>query len=145
MIAQSFAYLVKTNNGKFKSEKQANFLLSKCNLDQKFIDDTPKDAVMFYLCDGTGVVSVERYSLKTGKTKKEWERKVTGILSVQDQKEIKRLRRLLAQTEETIAKRNAAFADGEYEGEESLYVESNERDVRVVKELNEMIKQLLVV
>lgn len=145
MIAQSFAYLVKTNNGTFKSEKQANFLLSKCNLDQKFIDDTPKDAVMFYLCDGTGVVSVERYSLKTGKTKKEWERKVTGILSVQDQKEIKRLRRLLAQTEETIAKRNAAFADGEYEGEESLYVESNERDVRVVKELNEMIKQLLVV
>lgn len=143
MLSSSFAYLVKNNNGAFKSEAQSNFLLSQCNCDKKFIDDAPKDSVVFYSCDDAGVFLVERYSLKTGKTKKEWERKVAGVISVQDEKEIKRLQRLLAQTQKTIAKRNAAFADGEYEGEESLYAESNDRDVKTVREINAMINKLL--
>lgn len=142
MIAKSFAYLVKSNNGAFKSEAQAKFLLSQCNGEQKFVDSMPKDAVVTYHCDGAGVVSVERYSLNTGKTKKEWERKVAGKLTVQEDREIKRLLRMKKDTEESIAARNIAYAKGDYKNDEILYVACNGHDRATLIQIDAKIKEI---
>lgn len=76
-IAVSFASLVKSNNGFFKSEKQAAFLLSKCQDTNTFVcggNVYNNSFTMFCICDSLGVVKVEKYTPKSGKTVTTWER-----------------------------------------------------------------------
>lgn len=142
MVAKSFAHLVKNNNGAFESEAQAKFLLSQCDKETKFVDDTPKGAVVFYHCDDRGVTFVERYNMTDGKTKREWGRKVAGKLTVQDDREIKRLRRMKKDTEESIAARDIAYAKGDYKNEEFLYAASNGWDRATLIQIEAKIKEI---
>lgn len=77
-IAVSFAGLVKSksNNGLFKSEKQAAFLLAKCQEGTFVCGGTIYNNTfsMFYHCDSKGVVSVEKHTDKSNKTVTTWTR-----------------------------------------------------------------------
>jgi len=76
-VAVSFAFLVKSNNGVFKSEAQAKFLLSQCQEENTFVcggNVYNNSYTMFYICDIQGVVKVEKYLPKSGKTTTTWER-----------------------------------------------------------------------
>lgn len=76
-LAASFASLVKSNNGLFKSEKQAAFLLSVCQDAGTFYTGGQvygNSYSLQYNCDDAGVVSVEKYLPKTGKIIVTWSR-----------------------------------------------------------------------
>ena len=76
-LAASFASLVKSNNGLFKSEKQAAFLLSVCQDAGTFYTGGQvygNSYSLQYNCDKAGVVSVEKYLTKTGKIVITWSR-----------------------------------------------------------------------
>lgn len=76
-VAVSFASLVKSNNGMFKSEAQAKFLLSQCQEENTFFVGGQvynNSYTLQYNCDSLGVVSVEKYLPKSGKTTTTWER-----------------------------------------------------------------------
>ena len=76
-LAASFASLVKSNNGFFKSEKQAAFLLSVCQDAGTFYTGGQvygNSYSLQYNCDDAGVVSVEKYLPKTGKIVITWSR-----------------------------------------------------------------------
>lgn len=69
-VAMSFASLVKSNNGFFKSEKQAAFLLSQCQEQNVFYagGSIYKNSYMMeYHCDAKGVVKVVKYLSKTAR------------------------------------------------------------------------------
>lgn len=60
-FAKSFAMLVKNNNGMFKSEKQAQFLLSVCQEENVFFSGLSvygNSVMMAYECDSQGVKRV---------------------------------------------------------------------------------------
>lgn len=76
-VAVSFASLVKSNNGMFKSEAQAKFLLSQCQDVNVFTvggNVYNNSFSLSYTCDNQGVVKVEKYLPKSGKTTTTWER-----------------------------------------------------------------------
>jgi len=72
----SFRSLVKNNNGFFKSEKQASFLLSKCDADNEFViaESAFGNAYLdIFKCDNNGIYKVVR-SAKKSADKVIWER-----------------------------------------------------------------------
>lgn len=73
-IALSFATLVKTNNGVFKSAAQAKFLLSQCDNAQFVSCDSffKNSYTITYVCDENGVIRVEKHALKSGKSSTAW-------------------------------------------------------------------------
>jgi hypothetical protein len=94
-LDKSFASLVKYNNGLFKSEKQAKFLLSKCsepNVYFTYPGEMYGNQYYFtYECDNTGVIKVEKHtgSKKNqgrGKTETVWERPTEGTKPAQQLK-----------------------------------------------------------
>ena len=80
-VSYSLAILVKNNNGMFKSQKQADFLIASCdNLAGNTTFFAPSncygnDYADTYHLDQNGVVKVVRYATKSGSTKITWERK----------------------------------------------------------------------
>lgn len=139
----SFASLVKSNNGLFKSDAQAKFLLSKCD-GKEYITGGSMYGNTFqltYYCDNRGVTKVEKYTKAAG-PKIQWTRKEAGTLSVQDEKELKRLNRLLKQTEKSIADREASMKAGTYHADKSLYDDSMKRDNDSLKQIKQMIEKL---
>lgn len=139
----SFASLVKNNNGMFKSDAQAKFLLSKCDGKEYIAGGSVYGNTyqLIYHCDDKGVTKVEKYTQNTG-SKIQWTRKEAGTLSVQDEKELKRLNRLLKQYEKSIADRVAAFKAGKYAAGKSLYDESQSRDYDSIAQIKQMIEKL---
>jgi hypothetical protein len=114
-IAQSFATLVNTNNGIFKSPAQAVFLLAKCT-DSEYIasgDIMGNGFSNHYECDAKGVITVRKYTKKKGFVIT-WTRPVEGEVSVQDAKEIKRLKKNIKSLMASIASRQASYDSGEY-------------------------------
>ena len=142
-VAQSFANIVKTNNGLFKSPAQAAFLLSQCSNGEYVTSGITyrSSYALFYTVDEQGVVRVQKQTAAKGLST-EWERCVAGQTSVQDAKEIKRLKRLIKQTERTIAEREAARAAGEFPCDE-LYQWAVNRDSTDLKTLTEMLDRLV--
>lgn len=141
-IAHSFAHLVKTNNGLFKSPAQAQFLLSQCR-GNEFVamgDTYGNGYTIFYICDHQGVVRVQKQTVAQGLTT-QWERRVEGQVTLQDAKEIKRLQRLIRQTEKSMAERTASRAAGQYPNE-LLYNQAQERDLQGLQQLNHMLAAL---
>ena len=143
MVAQSFANLVKTNNGFFKSEAQAKFLLSQCVNNQFATGGVVhrNSYTIFYVCDSTGVVRVEKQTTAKGLVV-QWERRVAGKMSLQDEKEIKRLRRLIKQTQASIDERRASIAAGKYNANSDLAKMAEQRDLESLAELNRMLSLL---
>lgn len=70
-VAITFASLVKNNNGFFKSEKQAAFLLSQCQEENLFVTGGNiyrNSFTMYYFCDAQGIMEVKKYTEKKGHT-----------------------------------------------------------------------------
>jgi hypothetical protein len=128
-ITISFASLVKSNKGYFKSEKQAEFLNSQLDNGVHISYGTVWGAnyQLAYACDAKGVVTVTKSTAANG-AKVIWQRVVDGCISVQDAKETKRIARMIAQIEKIIVSRDAAVASGEYTNMK-MYADSNQRDI----------------
>ena len=140
-IAQSLANLVKTNNGLFKSAAQAAFITSQGS------EFTASGAVgrnvytMFYVVDSKGVVKVQKQTVAKGLVLV-WERVEAGQVSIQDAREIKRIKRLIKQTEQSMASREASRAAGEYPSD-ALYAEAQGRDQQSLETLQQMLAKLV--
>lgn len=142
-LAPSFANLVKTNNGLFKSAAQAQYLLSQCR-DGEYVamgSAYGHGFTLFYTCDAKGVVKVSKQTVGKGLVT-QWERAEAGKVSIQDEKEIKRLKRLIKQTEKSLAERQASKDAGEYPNE-ALFSEAQGRDQASLVELNSMLAKLV--
>lgn len=132
-IAQSFANLVKTNNGFFKSAAQANFLLSQSSYDYVSCGSVMGNSFnMHYACDDKGVTLVRKYTKAKGFATT-WERKVEGVVSLQDAKEIKHLTRLVKGVEKSIAGRQVAMDNGTYGAPQHVF------DYMMLAERNQLV------
>ena len=103
-ISKSFASLVKFNNGLFKSEAQAKFLLDmvKEGLNVSTGSVCNNSYMITYICDDKGVVRTEKHTFKTAKTVVTWERREAGKIAVQDAKLIKKFKREVKNLQEEI-------------------------------------------
>lgn len=76
-LTKSFATLVKYNNGFFKSEKQARFLLAHC-INGIFYGESHNTYNNItrneYHCDQTGIISIYKYSQTKETLTQTWER-----------------------------------------------------------------------
>ena len=92
-IAISFASLVKSNNGFFKSDKQRDFLLSQCDFDEYVSTGSvgKNNFTITYIVDDLGVRETINRGAKSGKSEITWQRHVSGVLSDLDKKYIKKL------------------------------------------------------
>jgi hypothetical protein len=138
----SFASLVKSSNGFFKSEKQAALLLSVTDGGVYTVIGSVygNSFNIDYHCDAKGVTKTVSYTKGKGFVTT-WERVVEGATSVQDQKEIKRLTRLLKQTQKSITERQAAFDAGTYDAPQSLFETAQKRDQDSLNELEMMLNK----
>jgi hypothetical protein len=117
-IAKSFASLVNNNNGLFKSEKQAAFLLSMCQEGKTFICGGhvyKNPFIMLYHCNDKGVVKVEKHTPHTGKLITTWEPKQEGALSIKEKKLLKVWDRDIKALEKAIISRQASWDSGQYD------------------------------
>lgn len=115
-IKVSIMSLAKNNNGFFKSEKQAAFLtniLSKLDgcIGHNVIYNN--SVPVFVDWDEKGIIKIVAKSSKTG-DKLMFVRNVEGQLNVLQQKELKKLKRLLKQAEKSYVERVNAWENGTY-------------------------------
>jgi hypothetical protein len=106
-VAVSFASLVKSNNGMFKSEAQAKFLLSQCQEENTFVcggNVYNNSFTIFYICDSLGVVKVEKYLPKSGKTTTTWERLTADQFQASQEAKATSKARDIALQEASVAK-----------------------------------------
>lgn len=117
MEFKSVESLIKTNNGFFKSDKQAEFLISQLSKNNIFVGSVYGNTFnITYVFDEKGIIKKEQYNIKTSKTEITWERKVAGVLTVQQEKKIKSLKRRIS-----IEKRNLKLRLAEREDEYKSY------------------------
>ena len=143
-IARSFASLVAGNEGKFKSEKQAKFLLSMCSEDNKFVSSGEMWGNIFtntYLVDEIGVISVTKYTSKAG-NEITWTRPEAGILAVQQIKELKRLTKMLKATKLNMLQRKEAFEAGKYSEYPDLFTSCQDEDAASLLAIQAKIDQI---
>ena len=132
-LGMSFASLVKNNGGLFKSVKQAEFLLSQCDGNVYIACGRHWGAFTNeYHCDQQGVVKVVHHTSNTG-FKETWTRPVAGEVSVQDAKEIKRLKREIKSLEKNLASREEAFEQGQYADMMSTYQNAKAFDTEMLE------------
>jgi hypothetical protein len=138
----SFAGLVKSNGGLFKSEKQAHFLLSRCDGETYIAGGHSGYAFyqLHYRCDALGVVEVSKYTAARGMLV-QWQRPVEGMVPVQDQKEVKRLTRMRKQLEKDLAERHALMSLGKWESR-TLFDEVQARDLKSIEEIDDLLSRL---
>lgn len=145
-IAKSFASLVKSNNGLFKSEKQAAFLLSQCQEGKTFstggfVYNNPFR--MFYHCNDLGVVKVEKYTANTGRTVTLWTPKQEGVMSQTEAKKLKFYDRKINDLKAKLESRQAAFDKGEYNDFGGLFERSNAMDLGMLEGFEKAKSDLL--
>jgi hypothetical protein len=147
-LAISFASLVKNNNGLFKSEKQAEFLLKMCQESMTFI--APGNVgrhgyCLYYICDEKGVVRIEKSLQSKGGVTVTWERRGEGKVTVQDAKLIKQLKRYIKQFERNIKERRDSkekyFKDND-EYMMGLYYRSEERELLLLEGYKKQLLEL---
>lgn len=144
-IQATLENLIKTNNGFFKSEKQAKFLISE--LKKEFGNVFTASAfgnsvVLTYNFDDKGITEKLNTSLKKQSEKVVWNRKVEGVLSVEDKKKMAALKREIKKLEKSINERNAAYNDGQYEGYEALYNKANNEALDKLQTFKDQLKSL---
>lgn len=120
-ISISIFSLAKNNNGLFKSEKQANFILQILQDRQNYIaaaDSGYNSCPIFAYADKLGITKIVKGN------KAMFERKVEGVISPLEAKKIKSKNRRIKKLEKQLAERLKAFENGEYSKDEysiSLY------------------------
>lgn len=147
-VQLSLNSLVKNNNGFFKSQKQADFLLSILNDNNVFASVAYGHTILStYHFDDKGVTLKTKTSIKTNKTTEEWSRKVEGILSVEEQQIVKRLNKQLKSVKKEFASRLKSYNDGSYFGSEepsesdlAIYTESQNDRLELIARIEEALK-----
>lgn len=114
-ILKSIFGLAKSNNGFFKSEKQAAFLISQMSEFSGCIGHANSgynSCPIFASWDEKGITKIVK-SAKNGDVIM-FERKQKGILTSLEIKEIKRLDRKIKALEKEVKERKKSFDDGNY-------------------------------
>ena len=148
-IQLSLNSLVKNNNGFFKSQKQADFLLSVLNDNNVFASVAYGHTILStYHFDDKGITLKTKTSVKTNKTTEEWSRKVEGILSVEEQQIVKRLNKQLKSVKKEYASRLKSYNDGSYFGGKepndsnmAIYSESQNDRLELIARIEKTLKQ----
>ena len=153
-IQTSAFNLAKTNNGLWKSEKQAAFLMDQFS--QKdgcigFADSGYNSCPMYVQWDATGITKIWKHS-KTKKgyvAKTVWTRKTAGVLTELEIKEIKWLERKLKEAQKSYDERIERFNNGTYfktetpsESNLRLYEYSKQRDAEWIAKLQNKIAEI---
>lgn len=116
-ISKSILGLTKSNNGFFKSEKQAQFLISQMESLDGCIghaDSGYNSCPIFASWDGEGITKLVK-STKNGDVLM-FERKTEGVLTALELKQIKSHERKIKALEKEINERQKSFDDGRYNG-----------------------------
>lgn len=117
-IQASLNSLIKYNNGYFKSEKQAKFLLSMLEDNNTFLSGFNGYTMLIqYAFDDKGITLKTKTSQTTGKTEEVWGRKVDGVLSVAELQIVKNLTKQLKKVKTSYDKAVKSFNDGSYFGD----------------------------
>jgi len=143
-ILTSIYSLTKTNNGMFKSEKQANFLISQFERCEDCIGFSPNGKPIFVEYDAKGITKM--YKLISNKTDIVFERVVEGSLN---SIELKTLKWYKSKVKKIQKKLDEAIAWGEEKGlsnfsqfELEIYHRSREGERTQIAELMELIHAL---
>lgn len=114
-ISRSIFGLAKSNNGFFKSEKQAAFLISKMSEFGGCIghaNSVYNSCPIFASWDERGITKIVKSTKNGGVIM--FERKQEGILTSLEIKEIKRLERKIKKLEKEVKERQDSFDDGSW-------------------------------
>lgn len=152
-ILRSIFGLTKSNNGFFKSEKQAKFLIPQISKFDGYIGQVSSgynSCPVFANWDEKGITKIVK-SAKSGDVVM-FERKQEGILNVLEIKEIKQLERKIKSLEKDITRHKTSFEDGSYNGSGDvntytpdmieLYNCSQSRRIDQVQRIRERISKL---
>lgn len=123
-ISKSIFGLTKSNNGFFKSEKQAQFLISQMSSFDGFIGHANSgynSCPLFAFWDESGITKIVK-SAKNGDVVM-FERKIEGSLTALEIKQIKTYERKIKALEKEINERQKSFDNGSYNrtGDTSTY------------------------
>lgn len=137
----SVEYLIKTNNGFFKTKKQADFLISQLSENNIFVGSVYGNTFnISYIFDDKGIVKKEQYNIKTSKTEVTWERKIEGVLTVQQEKEIKRIKRRIS-TEKKNLKLRLVEREDEYKSYKLQCAHFEDKGEYLIQKNEEAIEQ----
>jgi hypothetical protein len=142
-LAQSVFSLAKSNNGFFKSTKQADFLISKINSLEGFVGTVTSgynSCAIFAENDDKGITKITK-STKKGQVVM-FERKVEGTLTVLEIKELKKLKRAYKNLTADFNERVEGFKSGKYNGSMDITTYTVDMIIRYLEQ-NE-IKQLAI-
>ena len=153
-IQSSVFNLAKSNNGFWKSEKQAAFLIDQFSQRDGCIGHAESgynSCPIFVEWDAEGVVKIYKHS-KTKKgyaNKSMFVRKTAGVLTELQVKEIKQLERKLKEAQKSYDERNERFNNGSYfkteipsESTLRLYEYSKQRDAEYIAKLEKAIQDI---
>ena len=138
-ISISIFSLAKNNNGLFKSEKQANFILQILQDRQNYIgaaDSGYNSCPIFAYADKLGITKIVKSTNKGNKAM--FERKVEGVISPLEAKKIKSKNRRIKKLEKQLAERLKAFDNGAYSKDEysiSLYYKFTNRLIKQIESI----------
>lgn len=123
-IQQSVLGLAKSNNGFFKSEKQADFLIKQIELSGGYVgffSSGYNSCPLFATTDSEGILKIEKQT-KSG-IDIIFERKVAGVLNSLQVKELKSLKMRLNKLEKELLIKVASWESGQYNrsGDKSTY------------------------
>lgn len=148
LLVKTMHNLIKTNEGKFKSEKQAIFLESILNSQGGFLGWTEAGSQIYSEYDKLGFIKVFK-SLKNGE-EIIFERSVEGKLTSIEVKnlasykrELKKIR--LQYTNRIQSWEDGTYGKGDYKSDQftkELYIKSNERIENRIYQLEENINKL---
>lgn len=139
-IQASLENIIKTNNGYFKSQKQADFLLDQLAINNSFIVYSMSNALIItYRYDGKGITEKVKTSQKTGKESIEFQRKIKGVLNEVDKKEIKKLERKLKVELKSYNAAIESFNNGDYFTDDRFSIETMTSIFNKSRE-NDMVK-----
>lgn len=138
--------LAKRNNGMFKSQAQADFIISKANSQDGMIGHVTSgynSCPVFATFDEKGILKIVK-STKKGDVIM-FERKIEGQLTDKELKEIKHLEKLQKKIEKDYLQKKKSFEEGSYNGSGDVSTYSNdliERYNRNQEERQERIASL---
>ena len=144
-IQATLENLIKTNNGFFKSEKQAKFLISELKIEYGNVFTASafgNSVVLTYNFDDKGIVEKVNTSLKKQSEKVVWNRKIEGVLSVEDKRKMAALKREIKKLEKSINERDAAYIAEQYKGYEALYNKANDEALSKLQAFKEQLQDL---
>ena len=146
LVQVSLENLIKTNNGLFKSEAQAEFLLSKLKEEfgNEFLTSIYNNSVIItYEYDEKGIVRKTNRSVKKHTTKVVWERKEEGKISIEEAQKLKQIKREISKLKKNISNRLVAKENGQYDGMEELFTKSHNSDEKSLKEFENMLNDMI--